>query len=177
MCAIPREVGNGRGAVSDQQWIDKFAIQELIYRHADAITRGDLSALEPLYAPDAIWEHSLLGVRFESARAFLDYFAEGMATIDLLVQTANNPVVRLVDDKTAHATTTVFEVNHGTLAVTADGYGTQGDEVNVAQWGVYYDDLSKSTGQWLFTRRRAVMSYVEQGALRGDVLGPRPLAP
>jgi hypothetical protein len=27
-------------------------------------------ALEPLYAPDATWEHSLLGIRFESARAF-----------------------------------------------------------------------------------------------------------
>jgi ketosteroid isomerase-like protein len=163
--------------VSDQQWIDKFAIQELIYRHCDAITRGDLAALEPLYAPDASWEHSLLGVRFDSARAFFDFFAKGLATIDLVIQTASNPVVRLVDDKTAHATTTVFEVNHGTLAATADGYGTQGDEVNVAQWGVYFDDLSKSTGQWLFTRRHMVISYVEQRALRGDVLAPRPLAP
>jgi hypothetical protein len=160
--------------VSDQQWIDKLAIQELIYRHSDAITRGDLSALEPLYAPDAIWEHSLIG-RFEPARAFFDFFAEGMATIDFLVQTAHNPVVTLVDDKTAHATTTVFEANHGTMAVAADGYGDQGAEVNVVQWGVYHDDFSKSTGQWLFTRRRMVMSYVEQGALRGDVLAPRPL--
>jgi hypothetical protein len=163
--------------VNDQQWIDKFAIQELIYRHSDAITRGDLGALEPLYAPDAIWEHTLLGARFDSARAFLDYIAEGMATMDLLVQTAHNPVVRLVDGTTAQATTTVFEAGRGTIAVAAGGYGTQGDEVNVAQWGVYYDDLSKSTGQWLFTRRLVVMSYVEQGSLPGDVLVPRPLAP
>jgi hypothetical protein len=163
--------------VSDQRWIDKFAIQELIYCHSDAITRGDLSALEPLYAPDAIWEHGLLGVRFESARAFFDYFAEGTATLDLLVQTAHNPVVRLIDDKTAQATTTVLELNHGTLAFAAEGFGTQGEEVNAAQWGVYFDDLSKSTGRWLFTRRRMVISYVEQGALRGDVLAPRPLAP
>ncbi len=163
--------------MTDQQWIDKFAIQELIYRHSDAITRRDLNALEPLYAPDAIWEHNPLGVSFESARAFFNYIAEGTATLDLLVQTAHNPVVRLVDDKTAQATTTVLELNHGTLAFTADGYGTQGDEINVAQWGVYYDDLSKSTGQWLFTHRRMVVCYVEQGALRGDVLTPVPIAP
>jgi SnoaL-like domain len=163
--------------VSDQEWVDKLAIQELIYRHSDAITRGDLGALEPLYAPDAIWEHSLLGVRFESARAFFDYIAEGLVTLDFLVQTTHNSVVRLVDDKTAQATTTTLELNHGTLAFTADGYGAQGDEINLVQWGVYFDDLSKSTGQWLFTRRRMVVSYVEQGALRGDVPTPWPLTP
>jgi hypothetical protein len=162
--------------VGDQQWIDKVAIQELIYRHSDAITRGDLNALEPLYAPDAIWEHSLIG-RFESAREFFDYIAEGMATMDLLVQTAHNPVVRLVDDKTAQATTTVFEAGRGTIVVAAGEYGAQGDEVNVASWGVYYDELSKSTGQWMFTSRHVVMSYVENGFLGGDVLAPRPLAP
>ena len=63
--------------MSDQQWIDKFAIQELIYSHCDAITRGDLRALESLYAPDAIWEIPLFGLRTESARAFFDFLAGG----------------------------------------------------------------------------------------------------
>ena len=44
--------------MSDQEWIDKFAIQELIYSHCDAITRGDLmarrdSALDTLLHLDA----------------------------------------------------------------------------------------------------------------------------
>jgi hypothetical protein len=155
--------------VSSQQWIDKVAIQELIYCHSDAITRGDLSALESLYAPDAIWEHTLLGVRFESARAFFDFLAESTATAELLIQTAQNPVVRLLDENTARATTTMFELTRGTLASDDDHFGAQGDETSIALYGLYYDEVSKSTGQWLFTHRRYVACYVEQGAASGDV--------
>jgi hypothetical protein len=156
--------------VSDQQWIDKVAIQELIYRHSDAITRGDLGALEPLYAPDAIWEHSLMGLRFESRRELFDFLAESTATAELLIQTANNPVVRLVDENTARATTTMFELTRGSLASDDEYFGAQGDEISVALYGVYYDDVSKSTGQWLFTHRRYVACYVEQGAAASGVV-------
>ena len=137
---------------------------------SDAITRGDLSALAPLYAPDAIWEMPLLGLRFESARAFFDFLAESTATNDLLVQTAQNPVVRLVDETTATATTTIFEMARGILAVALDGpLGGEGDEVNVAQYAVIYDGVSKSTGRWLFTHRLIVPCYMKQGGVDGDL--------
>ena len=156
--------------MSDQQWIDKFAIQELIYSHCDAITRGDLSALESLYASDAIWEIPLFGLRTESARAFFDFLAEVTATAELLLQTAQNPVVRLLDENTATATTTIFELARGPAPV--DGpVGAPGEEVNMAQYG--YDDVSKSTGRWLFTHRRFVQCYIEHGAWQGDLPNPR----
>jgi ketosteroid isomerase-like protein len=158
--------------MSDQQWIDKFAIQELIYSHCDAITRGDLAALEPLYASDAIWEIPLFGLRTESARAFFDFLADVTASADLLLQTAQNPVVRLVDETTARATTAILELSRGRAAV--DGPpGVQGEEVSMTQYALYYDDVSKSTGQWLFTHRRFVQCYIEHGALRGDLPTPR----
>jgi hypothetical protein len=158
--------------MSDQQWIDKFAIQELIYSHCDAITRGDLRALEPLYAPDAIWEIPLFGLRTESARAFFDFLAEASATAELLLQTAQNPVVRLLDENTARATTTIFELARGPAL--ADGpVGAAGEQVSMAQYGVYYDDVSKSTGRWLFTHRCFVQCYVEQGGWQGDLPSPR----
>jgi hypothetical protein len=155
--------------MSDQQWMDKFAIQELIYGHADAITRGDLGALEALYAPDAIWEHSLMGLRFESVRALCDYVADATATAELLIMTANNPVVHLLDENTARATTTMFELSRGRLPADDDNLGAQGDEISVALYGVYYDDVSKRSGKWLFTHRRYVACYVEQGAASGIV--------
>jgi ketosteroid isomerase-like protein len=131
--------------LSEQQWIDKLAIQELIYSHCDAITRGDLGALESVYAPDAIWEYTPLFVlRTESARELLDFLAGVTATAELLFQTAQSPVVRLVDEATARATTTIFEVSRGPGAD------------SMVQYAVYYDDVSKSTGQWLFTHRRFV---------------------
>jgi ketosteroid isomerase-like protein len=154
--------------VSDQQWADKLAIQELIYRYSDAVTRGDLEAMRSVFASDAIWESPLFGLRYESARAFCDHFAESTTTVDLLIQTAQNPVVQLVDDDTARATTTIFELTRGTLAL--DGaFGAQGDSINFADYGVYYDDVAKRNGQWLFTHRLFVPFYVEQGAARGEL--------
>jgi hypothetical protein len=158
--------------VSDQQWIDKFAIQELIYSHCDAITRGDLRALESLYAPDATWEIPLFGLRTESARDFFDFLSEATATADLLLQTAHNPVVRLLDENTATATTTIFELSRGRAPI--DGpVGAAGEEVNMAVFGVYYDEVSKSTGHWLFSHRRFVQCYVEHGGWQGDLPNPR----
>jgi ketosteroid isomerase-like protein len=158
--------------VSDQQWIDKLAIQELIYSHCDAITRGDLGALESLYAPDAIWEIPLFGLRTESARAFLDFLADATANADLLVQTAHNSVVRLLDESTAKATTTIFELSRGRAV--ADGpVGAAGEEVSMVQLAVYYDDVSKSTGRWLFTHRVFVQCYIEHGGWQGEIPNPR----
>jgi ketosteroid isomerase-like protein len=144
--------------MNDQHWIDKLAIQELIYSHCDAITRGDLAALETLYAPDAIWEHTpLFGMRTESAREFFDFLAAVTPTAEILLQTAQNPVVRLLDEVTARATTTIFELSRGR------------EQPSMVQYGMYYDDLSKSTGKWLFTHRRFVQCYVEHDTARGDV--------
>jgi hypothetical protein len=154
--------------MSDQPWIDKFAIQELIYSHCDAITRGDLGALEALYAPDAIWEIPLFGFRTESARAFLDFLAEKTATAELLLQTAQNPVVHLLDETTAKATTTIFELSRGRAP--ADGpVAGAGEQVNMAQYAVYYDEVSKSTGRWQFTHRRFVQCYIEHGGWQGEL--------
>ena len=73
----------------DQQWIDKFAIQELIYSHCDAITRGDLPALESLYAPNAIWEHTpVFGLRTESARELFDFLDQVTPPAEIVFQTA-----------------------------------------------------------------------------------------
>jgi hypothetical protein len=158
--------------VSDQQWIDKFAIQELIYSHCDAITRGDLAALEPLYARDAIWEIPLFGLRTESAREFFDFLAEVTRTAELLLQTALNPVVQLLDENTATATTTIFELSCGSAP--EDGsVGAPGERVNMAQYAVYYDDVSKRRGRWLFTHRRFVQCYIEHGAWQGELPTPR----
>jgi SnoaL-like domain len=157
--------------MNNQQWIDKFAIQDLIYSHCDAITRGDLAALEPLYAPDAIWEIPLFGLRTESARAFFEFLAEATAPADLLLQTAQNPVVRILDAVSAQATTTILELSRGRAPVeSADAHG---EDVSMTQYGLYYDEVSKTTGQWLFTHRRFVQCYIEHGALQGEIPTPR----
>ncbi len=99
----------------------------------------------------------MFGLRTESARELFDFLAQVTPTAELLFQTAENPVVRLVDEITARATTAIFELSRGR------------DEDSMVQYAVYYDNVSKSTGQWLFTHRRFVQCYVEHGTARGDV--------
>ena len=54
-----------------QEWVDRLAIQDLIFRYCDSVTRGDYEHTATLFAPDAICEEQG-GMRFESAREFID---------------------------------------------------------------------------------------------------------
>ena len=83
-------------------------IQHLIYRYSDAVTPATMSTSLPS-ARDAIWESPLLGLAFATAQGFIDYLVEGSAALDVLVQTASNPVVELLSGERAQATTTILE--------------------------------------------------------------------
>jgi hypothetical protein len=56
-------------------WLDRLAIQDLIYRHSDALTRADWKQAEALYAPEAIWESPKQGLRYDTRAAFLEMLA------------------------------------------------------------------------------------------------------
>jgi SnoaL-like domain len=158
-----------------RSWLDRLAIQDLIYRHSDAVTRADWRQLEALYAPDAIWEEPALGLRFDSAAAFVAML-EGTTSMEAIVQTAHAPVINLITQDKAQATSTFHEWSRGITSIDAVVGGDavrQGDEVNVEEYGVYYDDLARIDGDWKFTHRRAVLIYMTSGSMTGDVLTPR----
>ncbi len=39
-----------------REWLDRLAIQDLITRYSDAVTRADWQQCETLFAVDAVWE-------------------------------------------------------------------------------------------------------------------------
>ena len=47
-----------------REWLDRLAIQDLIYRYSDAVTRADWPQCEAVFAPDALWESPPLGLRY-----------------------------------------------------------------------------------------------------------------
>jgi hypothetical protein len=154
--------------VSDQSWIDKFAIQELIYRYSDSINRADLAATEAVFAPNAIWESPLLDLRFESAHDFCEFFARSTAQQELLVQTPHCPVIHLLGPDVAEATTTIHEFSRATAA--EDGpFGAKGTEINFQDYGIYHDEVARLEGEWRFTHRVFVPIYLEPGAVTGDL--------
>jgi hypothetical protein len=56
-----------------REWLDRPAIQDLIYRYSDAVTRADWVQCEAVFAPDAIRESPILGMRYENRASFMKY--------------------------------------------------------------------------------------------------------
>ena len=65
-------------------WLDRLAIQDLIHRYSDAVTRADWGQCEAVFAAEAIWESPVVGLRYDSRAAFLEVLRE-TSTSDLLI--------------------------------------------------------------------------------------------
>jgi hypothetical protein len=153
-------------------WIDRLAIQDLIYRYSDAVTRADWDQCEAVFAPEAIWESPALDMRYEGAAAFLGMLSQTSSASELLIQTPHSPVIRLLGAERAQATTTVHELTRGAV-VAASAYGDPGTAINFEQYGIYFDDISKVGGDWKFTHRLFVPVYIGQDCVTGQVVGTR----
>lgn len=154
-----------------REWLDRLAIQDLIYRYSDAVTRADWRQCEAVFSPDAIWESPILGMRYESREAFLEIL-RATSPYDLLIQTAHSPVVTLTGADRAHATATIHEFARG-ASVADTALDEAGAESNFEQYGIYFDDLARMDGEWRFTHRLFVPIYAYQGCVTGDLLTPR----
>ncbi len=152
------------------EWIDRLAIQDLINRYSDAVTRADWDQCEAVFAPDAIWE-SPLGLRFDSRAAFLETLRPTTSN-DLLIQAAHSSVITFTGRGRAKATTTIHELSRG-VAPADSKLGAAGTEINIEQYGIYYDDLARIDGEWKFTRRLFVPVYINVGGASGHVLTQR----
>jgi hypothetical protein len=125
-----------------REWLDRLAIQDLIYLYSDAVTRADWQQCEAVFSPHAIWESPVLGLRYESRAAFLETLR---ATTTYDIQTPHSSVITLTDTDQGQATTTIHEVIRGVAAADTE-LGEAGSESNVAQYGIYFDDLARIDG-------------------------------
>ena len=148
-----------------QALLDREAIRDLIHRHTDAVNRRDFEAMAKLYQADAVWESPTLGLRFEDNASFIDFLVNTSGALEILYQEANNPVVELLDDHTAQASTSIHE-----MARTGDG------GFNLDQYGMYFDDFVQTDDGWRFRRRAFVTVLSAQDVVSGDVLTPQPIA-
>jgi hypothetical protein len=154
---------------------DRAAIQDLIYSYSDAVTRADYAQMATVFADDAVWESPMLGMHFDSARDFIQFQIDGSTALEVLIQTAANPVIDLLGSDRATATTNIREIIRGTTT-NDSAYGPTGMEMNVDQYGVYFDEISKIDEAWKFSRRAFVPILIASGAVVGDVVTTRPIA-
>jgi len=90
----------------------------------------------------------------------------------VLIQTPHAPVITLTDRHRATATTTIHELVKG-VADTGSALNAPGDDVNLDQYGIYFDDVARLDGEWKFTHRRFVPYYLCRDAVTGSVLTQR----
>jgi hypothetical protein len=154
-----------------REWLDRLAIQDLIYRYSDAVTRADWEQCEAVFARDAIWESPILGQRYASRASFMEMLRE-TTTFDLLIQTPHSSVITLTGADRAQATTTIHEFIRG-IGVADSTLGESGSETNCEQYGIYFDGVARIDGEWKFTHRVFVPIYVGAGCVTGDVLTQR----
>jgi hypothetical protein len=111
-----------------------------------------------------------MGMRFDSPEAFIALLSE--SPTELLIQTPHAPVINLTGVDRAQASTTIHEMVRGSI-IGETSYGEEGAPVNFEQYGIYFDDIARIEGEWLFTHRLFAPIYVSSGAIIGDVVTPR----
>jgi SnoaL-like protein len=141
---------------------DWLAIQKLVYRYSDSITRGDWELTAETLTIDAVWEIPALELHFEGSNAFLDYLRSTIATDSVLIQTAHGSVINFTGPDAATARTTINEI-------------VRSPTVNGELHGVFFDDMSRFDDGWKFTHRLFVPLYSDAGTINGKQLSPRPV--
>jgi hypothetical protein len=161
------------GDAEVREWIDRQAIEDLIHRYSDAVTRADWDQHEAVFAPDAILEvASPFDFRAEGARAIREQTSVGSAKLEFLIQTVDSSVIRLLGPDRAYATSTIHEMGRGMSP------GPTGEDADVwlnwEQYGVYYDDVVKLEGEWKFAHRFCQpIYYLGTDALTGEAIAAR----
>lgn len=118
---------------------DIFEIQQLAARYSEAICRRQVAEAVDTYAPDGVLEGP--AGEFTGRSAIVAAIEGAMAELDLVFQTTQLGIVRVEGDR-AFAR---FPITEWTRR-REDGAG--------AQFLAFYDDqLTKTSGNWLFARR------------------------
>ena len=129
---------------------DEYAIQDLISRYSDAITRRDWQTVSSVFAAGASWQ--VLGVpefRFEG-----DKVGSGIRSLvepaNYLIQ-MNTPAIVQVNGNTATARSTIFETGE------YEAGRFQPFKCRFESFGIYSDRLRKDDGSWRFAAREFTM--------------------
>jgi ketosteroid isomerase-like protein len=158
-------VGVGTNEELMAAWLDRLAIHDLVRRYSDSVTRGDWDETAKVFAADAVWECPMMQLRFDGAQAYLEFLRSSFTEQSVLIQTAHDTVIDLRGRDAANATTTVHELVRDEA----------GGSVNIAQYGIYFDELARFGEEWRFTHRVFVPLYMETDGVPGTVASARPV--
>ena len=131
-----------------QQYLDKQAIRELVWRYCRAIDRRDYKLLAKLYSPDSVDEH---GDMFQGSGAdFVRWVPSMLGTMTTTTHHITNMLIEVNGD---HAQGELYAlVYHRTTK-------EHGGNVHLVG-GRYLDHYVKiASGEWLFKHRKILLDW------------------
>jgi len=128
---------------------EHMAVQQVITRYCDAVTRRDWAALAAVFAPHATWD--VFGhVTFHFQGDALVPGIRGIVESTGALVQMNAPALIEIDGERATARSTIYEL------------GTNlGKTQRFEEPGVYEDVLEKIDGQWKFVSRRFTILHFQ----------------
>jgi hypothetical protein len=147
----------------DMETRDRVAIQELVYRYSDAVTRGDWDDIATVLTTDAVWESPALRLHFEGHEPFLDFLRSTITDDSVLIQTAHGTVIDFTGPDSAGVRTTINEI-------------VRTPTLNSELHGIFFDEVERCADGWRFTHKLFVPLYTELGGLTGNLVTARPVA-
>lgn len=142
-------------------WADAAAVEDLVKRYCDAVTRRDWDAFESLFSESAVLSiGDPVPMRFEGARGIREGMGAMVDSQELLVQVSFGTVVDLDGPDRARGRSTIREMVRGEALP------------GLVVFGIYTDEFAREADGWRFTERRLQFLYADQTPLIGDVITP-----
>jgi hypothetical protein len=132
---------------------EHMAVQNVITRYCDAVTRRDWAALADLFAPGATWD--VIGhVTFHFAGADIVPGIRGIVESTGRLVQINTPALIEIDGDRATARSTIYEL------------GTNKENTSrFEEPGLYEDVLVKKDGTWRFASRRFTILHFQMNPI------------
>lgn len=129
---------------------DAVAIQDLISNYHEAGSVGDWDRMIATFAPDAVWEFTQSGRRFEGHAAIREAVTAFTAPLEYVAQ-INAPAVIAVNGDSATARSSIRE--SGKFAGRNEG---------VEAFGIYHDRLVRAEHGWRFAHRAFELRWLHR---------------
>lgn len=139
-----------------QRLEDEAAIRDLVARFADTATRADYASFAALWAPNATF---VINKPFYASATGTEAIVAMMRKLrdgrDFFVEFVNSGVLDIQE-------------NHATARWILHEAAKSPGEHYYTPYGLFFDELAKVDGQWLFARRSFEYLFVDLSPFTGD---------
>ncbi len=142
---------------------EEQAIRSLLERYTTAVNLRDWDTYRKCWSAHAVWDlWEPLNVKKEGIEAIMKEVMATVETLELFVQMTHSIAISEVSESTAKAIVTLNEIGKPFK-------GSSFPFPSMYILAIYFDDLVKENGQWVFAKRTYKVAYWDTNTLQGAI--------